>query len=232
MGQDEIDVFRARQDTLGCKNVLHFNNADAALIPKQVLDATTGYLNLEAEIGGYEAAKLSHEAVEHVYDAASSLIGCQRDEIALIENATRAWDMAFYAIPFKSGDRTLTSVAEYGSNYIAFLQIARRTGAVIDVIPNERLTDRTHRKFMINSRNRRSMFLFHEPHQLVLIWRLVDWQVSSVLQFITTIPKMKSNCSVKRLRALLQQIYKKESQVSRQESEVKKAFVTKDQTNA
>jgi len=137
MGQDKIDVFRARQDTLGCKNVLHFNNAGAALMPKQVLDATTRYLQLEAEIGGYEAAKLSHDAVEHVYDAASSLIGCQRDEIAIIENATRAWDMAFYAIPFKSGDRILTSVAEYGSNYIAFLQIARRIGVVIDVIPND-----------------------------------------------------------------------------------------------
>ncbi len=137
MGQNEIDIFRARQDTLGCKSVLHFNNAGAALMPNQVLDATIGHLKLEAEIGGYEAAKLSHDAVEHVYDAASSLIGCQRDEIALIENATRAWDMAFYGIPFKSGDRILTSVAEYGSNYIAFLQIARRTGAVIDVIPND-----------------------------------------------------------------------------------------------
>lgn len=137
MIKTEIDILRARQDTPGCEHVLHFNNAGAALMPKQVLDAVTGHLRLEAEIGGYEAAESTHDAVEHVYDAASRLIGCQRDEIAIIENATRAWDMAFYSLPFKSGDRILTSVSEYASNYIAFLQIAQRTGAVIDIIPND-----------------------------------------------------------------------------------------------
>lgn len=137
MSKTEIDIFRARQDTPGCEQVLHFNNAGAALMPKQVLDAVTGHLRLEADIGGYEAAEAAHDAVEHVYDAVSRLIGCRRDEVAIIENATRAWDMAFYSLPFKSGDRILTSVSEYASNYIAFLQITRRTGAVVEVIPND-----------------------------------------------------------------------------------------------
>jgi cysteine desulfurase/selenocysteine lyase len=137
MSKSEIDIVRARQDTPGCERVLHLNNAGAALMPKQVLDAVTGHLRLEAEIGGYEAAESAHDAVERVYDAASRLIGCQRDEIAIIENATRAWDMAFYSLPFKAGDRILTAVSEYASNYIAFLQTAQRTGAVVDVIPND-----------------------------------------------------------------------------------------------
>jgi len=137
MSETEFDIFRARQDTPGCEQVLHFNNAGAALMPGQVVDAVTGHLRLEAEIGGYEAAESVRDAVEHVYDAASQLIGCQRDEIAVIENATRAWDMAFYSLPFKSGDRILTSISEYASNYIAFLQIAQRTGAVVEAIPND-----------------------------------------------------------------------------------------------
>jgi selenocysteine lyase/cysteine desulfurase len=45
--------------------------------------------------------------------------------------------MAFYAIPFEPGDRILTSMAEYASNYIAFLQVVRRTGAVVEAIPND-----------------------------------------------------------------------------------------------
>ncbi|HVI72764.1 MAG TPA: aminotransferase class V-fold PLP-dependent enzyme, partial [Pyrinomonadaceae bacterium] len=92
---------------------------------------------LEAAIGGYEAKNLELEAVEHVYDAAARLINCAPDEIAFIENATRAWDMAFYAIPFKAGDRILTARAEYSSNYIAYLQVAQRTGAVVEAIPND-----------------------------------------------------------------------------------------------
>jgi cysteine desulfurase / selenocysteine lyase len=134
-----IDVARARRETPGCENVLHLNNAGAALMPQPVLDATIGHLQLEALIGGYEAAAQAHEAVERVYDAAAALLGCHRDEIAIVENATRAWDMAFYAVPLGPGDRILTAVAEYASNYIAFLQVARKTGAVVEVIPDDEM---------------------------------------------------------------------------------------------
>jgi cysteine desulfurase/selenocysteine lyase len=45
--------------------------------------------------------------------------------------------MAFYALPFAAGDRILTARAEYASNVIAFLQVAERTGAVVEVIPSD-----------------------------------------------------------------------------------------------
>lgn len=132
-----IDVSRARAETPGCAHVIHLNNAGAALMPQSVLDATIGHLQLEARIGGYEAARAQEEAIERVYDDIARLIGAHRDEIALFENSTRAWDMAFYAIPFKPGDRILTSAAEYASNFIAFLQTAQKTGAEITVVPND-----------------------------------------------------------------------------------------------
>ncbi|HYT27798.1 MAG TPA: aminotransferase class V-fold PLP-dependent enzyme [Ktedonobacteraceae bacterium] len=132
-----FDLERARNDTPGCRNVLHFNNAGASLMPERVLDATIAHLELEAQIGGYEAAEYAQDAIEHTYDAVAALFGCSRDEVAIIENATRAWDMAFYSIPFKPGDRILTAMAEYASNYIAFLQIARKTGAIVAAIPND-----------------------------------------------------------------------------------------------
>ena len=132
-----IDIARARRETPGCERVLHFNNAGSALMPRPVLDATRDYLTLEAEIGGYEAAGREDATLERFYDAAAALLGCARDEIAFVENATRAWDMAFYALPFAPGDRILTARAEYASNVIAFLQVAERTGAVVDVIPSD-----------------------------------------------------------------------------------------------
>ncbi|MEQ9669439.1 aminotransferase class V-fold PLP-dependent enzyme [Coleofasciculus sp. G2-EDA-02] len=132
-----LDWQGARQDTPGCETVLHFNNAGAALMPESVLEAVVGHLQLEAQIGGYEAAAQEFEAVERVYDAVATLLGCQRQEVAVIENATRAWDMGFYSVPLGKGDRILTGVSEYGSNFIAFLQVARKTGATIEVIPND-----------------------------------------------------------------------------------------------
>lgn len=133
----DFDLPRARHDTPACAHVLHFNNAGASLMPQPVLETTINHLQLEADIGGYEAAERAHDAVEHFYDASARLLGCGRGEIAFVENATRAWDMAFYSIPFRPGDRILTTMAEYASNYIAFLQVARQTGAVIEVIPND-----------------------------------------------------------------------------------------------
>ncbi|MGW6454899.1 aminotransferase class V-fold PLP-dependent enzyme [Streptomyces sp. NPDC055078] len=131
------EVARARADTPGCAKVTHFNNAGAALMPRQVIDAITHHLHLERDMGGYEAAAHAAGSIEAVYDSAARLLGCDRDEIALFDNATRAWDMAFYGIPLRSGDRVLTSMAEYGSNFIAYLQVAERYGVKVEVIPND-----------------------------------------------------------------------------------------------
>lgn len=132
-----IDAEKARRDTPGCAHVVHFNSAGAALMPKPVLDACVRHLQLEAEIGGYEAAAREEETIAHVYTATAALLGAQADEIAIVENATRAWDMAFYAFDFKPGDRILTSESEYASNYLAYLQVAERTGAVIEPVPSD-----------------------------------------------------------------------------------------------
>lgn len=133
-----FDVQRAREETPGCANVMHFNNAGASLLPEPVLSATLDHLRLEAQIGGYEAADHAQGQLEHTYDAIATLLHCSREEVALIENATRAWDMAFYGMRFQAGDRILTSIAEYASNYIAYLQVARKTGAAVEPIPNDK----------------------------------------------------------------------------------------------
>lgn len=117
--------------------VAHLNNAGAALPPSAVTEAVIAHLRLEAEIGGYEAAGAARDRVEAVYPAIARLIGCQPEEVAVVENATRAWDMAFYSLAFKPGDRILTARAEYSSNVIAYLQVARRTGAVVEVVEDD-----------------------------------------------------------------------------------------------
>ncbi|MFD2205878.1 aminotransferase class V-fold PLP-dependent enzyme [Kiloniella antarctica] len=132
-----IDLQKIFTDTPGKKTCVHLNNCGSSLMPQSVLDAQVDHLKLEAAIGGYEAANKRRDAIEGVYDSVARLINCHRDEVAVVENATVGWAMAFYAIPFKAGDRILTVEAEYASNYVAYLQLAKQKGVEITVIPSD-----------------------------------------------------------------------------------------------
>jgi cysteine desulfurase / selenocysteine lyase len=126
-----------RAETPGVQDHVHLNNAGASLMPQPVVDTVAGHLALEARIGGYEAKEAEEERIAAVYRSAARLINAEQDEIALLENATRAWDAVFYGLRFESGDRILTGRAEYCSNYMAYLHVARRTGAEIVVIDDD-----------------------------------------------------------------------------------------------
>ncbi|MCP3444466.1 aminotransferase class V-fold PLP-dependent enzyme [Bradyrhizobium sp. CCGUVB14] len=132
-----IDIDRIRADTPAASRLAYLHNAGAALMPAPVVAAMKQHIDLESEIGGYAAADREARRLDSVYGSIARLLNAAPDEIALVENATVAWQMAFYALPFGKGDRILTAEAEYAANYVAFLQVARRTGAVIDVVPSD-----------------------------------------------------------------------------------------------
>ena len=131
-----FDLDRARRETPGCGHVLHLNNAGAALMPQPVIDACQRHLQLEATIGGYEAADAAGEDIDRTYAAIARLINAHVDEIAVVDSATRAWNMAFYGLPLGEGDHILTAEASYASNFIGYLNRSRR-GVEIDVAPSD-----------------------------------------------------------------------------------------------
>ena len=131
-----IDVARARAETPGCSQVLHFNNAGASLMPEAVLDAQVAHLQREAAIGGYESKAEAMDAIEGVYASIARLLNCRAEEIALMENATVAWHAAFLSLPWQEGDRILTAEAEYASNYISYLKLARQKGVQVERMPS------------------------------------------------------------------------------------------------
>ena len=133
-----MDIERIRADTPATAKRAYLHNAGAGLMPRPVVKAIKDHIDLEAEIGGYAAARRENDRCEAVYGSVARLLNASPEEIALVENATVGWQMAFYSLPFAPGDRILTAEAEYAANYIAFLQVAKRTGAVIDVVPSDK----------------------------------------------------------------------------------------------
>lgn len=132
-----MDIDAERAQTPGCAHGVHFNNAGAALMPTPVLDAVRDHLELEARVGGYEAARRNASAIEAFYAEVAALLNAHPSEVAFAESATRAWDMVFFGLGLQRGDRVLTHAAEYVSNALAMLHLERRLGLAIDIAPSD-----------------------------------------------------------------------------------------------
>jgi selenocysteine lyase/cysteine desulfurase len=74
--------------------VIHFNNAGCGLLPTPVLQTMVDHLELEARIGGYEAAAARAEQVRGFYTELAALIGCGPGNIAFAGSATHAYATA------------------------------------------------------------------------------------------------------------------------------------------
>lgn len=132
-----IDIERIRTDTPATSRLAYLHNAGAALMPAIVVATMKSHIDLESEIGGYAAADRESDRLDSVYGSVARLLNASPDEIALTENATVAWQTAFYALQFRAGDRILTAEAEYAANYVAFLQVAKKTGAIVEIVPSD-----------------------------------------------------------------------------------------------
>ncbi len=139
-----IDVTAARAATPGCQDLIHLNNAGAALPTHAVLTTQIDYLQLEARIGGYEAYTHEQARIDEIRPTIARLIGADPsgDEIALTVNNTAAFDLFLYSWAISPahapnpGDRILTTETEYGANFVAYLHLGRRFGIEVEVVPS------------------------------------------------------------------------------------------------
>ncbi|MGD8747806.1 MAG: aminotransferase class V-fold PLP-dependent enzyme [Balneolaceae bacterium] len=132
-----MDIKKLRSETPGTEHVTHFNNAGASLLPLKVYNVVLGYMKEELNYGGYETARRHDRDLKKIYDSIADFIHAAPNEIAILENATAAWNMVFFSIEFEKYDRILTSVSEYASNYISYLQLRRKVDISIEIIPND-----------------------------------------------------------------------------------------------
>src|SRR6266849_3229300 len=120
-----------REETPGCANRVHLNNASAGLMPKPVVDAVVAHLSREANFGGYESSDDAAAAVSEAYASVAKLLGARPDNIAIVENSTVAFFQALAAFDFKPGDVIVTTRNDYISNQLAYLSLARRCGVEV-----------------------------------------------------------------------------------------------------
>ena len=122
------NIEQLRADTPGCAHKIHLNNAGASLQPTAVLAAVRRHLDLESQMGGYEAADAMASEVAGFYESVAQLLHTQARNIAFAASATDAYSKALSTLPWLPGDVILTTENDYSSNQIAFLSLQKRLG--------------------------------------------------------------------------------------------------------
>lgn len=133
----EQEIQQLRAETRGTSHVTHFNNAGASLPTNVVVETMVNYLQEEATFGGYETELKYKTELDNTYDLIARLINADTDEVAIVENASAGWGLAFNGITFNKGDVIITCEMEYVSNLIGFLNVQKTHGVELKVIPND-----------------------------------------------------------------------------------------------
>ena len=107
------------------------------MAPDVVVETVVNYLVEEANFGGYETEAKYAQQLDKVYDSIAQLINAEKDEIAIVENASTAWVLAFNGIDFKPGDEIITCEMEYVTNLIGLIHVQKTQGVKIILIPND-----------------------------------------------------------------------------------------------
>lgn len=116
------------QDTPGCAEWNHLNNAGSALPPRSVTAAMVDYLQAESRRGGYELARERHHTISQYYSTLGAFLKLPANHVAYTYSATHAYARALSCIPFETGDVILTSTNDYVSNQLAFMSLKKRWG--------------------------------------------------------------------------------------------------------
>jgi len=171
-----LDIDRLRAETPGTQTVNHLNNAGSSLVPDPVLETVLQHLDMEAQIGGYEAEAIHQAEARSVYDSVGALIGADPQNVAITDNATGAFIQALSAIPFAPGDVIVTTRNDYVSNQIMFLSLASRFGVEVVHGPDQPGggVDVEALETLIHRRRPKLVTITHVPTSSGLVQRVAD----------------------------------------------------------
>ena len=132
-----IDVDALRRATPATAHVAHLNNAGAALPSQATLNATISHLQLEATMGGYEAASAAQDALDLTRTSIARLLNATPGEIALTTSDSQSFLKAFWALVhsgwFSPGDVVVVDRLSYNSHHLALLQAVSSHGIRVEV---------------------------------------------------------------------------------------------------
>ncbi|MEP1613722.1 MAG: aminotransferase class V-fold PLP-dependent enzyme [Roseobacter sp.] len=120
----------------------YLNMAGASPVSDAVLRETAKYLKIEQSQGAYNTELDHHAALDElVYQNIGALLNCNAVDVAIFDNATRAWIEVVSRVPLDDAQIIMTTEYEYAGNLQFLKDLAARRGLELVVIPTNDTSD-------------------------------------------------------------------------------------------
>ncbi len=135
-----LNITVVREDFPLLDGIIYLDSAATSLTPQPVLNAVRKYYETYNANTGRGVHRLSQIASQRYDDAhwkVAGFIGAQPQEVIFTKNATEAINTVARGLPFKVGDKVVTTLVEHHSNFLPWLQLKDR-GVLLNIIePDE-----------------------------------------------------------------------------------------------
>jgi len=127
-----------RRDFPLLTEVCYLDSAATSLSPEPVLQAMLEYERHYRANVGRGVHRLSQIASQKYWDAhrkVAAFIGAAEGETVFTRNTTEAIAMVAGGLPFRPGDRVVTTLLEHHSNLLPWMRLRDRTGVELAIVP-------------------------------------------------------------------------------------------------
>jgi isopenicillin-N epimerase len=110
---------------------IFLNNGSLGLTPRPVLQAVAAYLEESAALTTDDYHRWGYETLDDHRAEMAAFIGCGKDELAFMHNATEAMSTIAAGLDLKAGDEVLLTDQEHPGGRGCWYQKARRFGTTV-----------------------------------------------------------------------------------------------------
>jgi cysteine desulfurase/selenocysteine lyase len=134
-----MNVDSLRDDFPILKDLIYLDSASTSLTPEPVLKAVLDYYrHYRANVGRgvYRSAMLAEQRYREAHRKVGELIGGKDGTVVFTRNATESINMVAGGLPWKKGDKAVTTLVEHHSNLLPWMRLRERGVDLKLVVPD------------------------------------------------------------------------------------------------
>jgi len=128
-----------RADFPVLSEVIYLDSAATSLSPEPVLAAMLEYEHVYRANAGRGVHRLAQIATQKYWDArvkVKRFVGAGTGELVFTKNTTEAVNLVARGLPWRKGDRVVTTLLEHHSNLLPWMRVRDRHGIDLRIIPS------------------------------------------------------------------------------------------------